>query len=471
MGDVRPPVEDSSPDAAHRGDAAGAGAPEEDEAGEREGPEPLPKLGSMQHERAALWVLVRYMPVLVGLVLALSFGSSVLYDNEDLAHCSWSTGGELLGAFGDFARLLLVPLFLASAILKRGARCLVRLVETAPHKVVLMDEAGKLHEIPKEAVRSVFTYPTGDGSQSIVIELSRGLFAFGMQGDRLTLSLEPEDAKRVTAVLGTEDVDVALATRSPRHGGVLLAVSLVLGTALGVGIFRALWTFVEHMPRASHYLPVVPDADRGWLSGLAITSMGVVHALLAWLSSPSDVTLGRDALRLKGAFGAREIPYASIESVTTGWHSFVIELENEERIERTWLSMDRQRLVGFVDALRGRVAEARDEVPVPSGLTRGSAPVTAWRESLRRRAATGAYRVGALDPDALVACVTGTAVPREVRIGAAIALSSGKSERDRERLRDAAAEVAHPRLRALYEQLAEGEAEDEEIEALLGSKR
>lgn len=434
-------------------------------------PEPLPKLGSLQHERTALWVLVRYMPVLVGLVLALSFGSSVLYDNEDLAHCSWSTGGELLGIFSDVARLLIVPIFLASALLKRGARCLVRLVDSTDQSVTFMDESGRLREIPKDAVRSVFAYPSGDGTTSLVLELSRGLFAFGMQGDRLTLTLEADDAKRVASVLGTEEIDVSLDTKSPRFGGMLIAFSLVVGTAIGVSIFRSMWGFVQHLPRASSYLPVVPDADHGWLGGLAITAMGVVHATLAWISSPSDVTLGRDGLRLKSAFGVREIPYADIDRVSTGWRSFTIELTDEERIEKSWLGVDPQRLAGFATALRAKIAAARDDVPVPSGLTRGSAPITEWRRELGRRVATSGYRVGALDPDALLACVTANAVPREVRIGAAIALSSGADARDRERLREAAGAVAHPRLRALYEQLAEGEAEDEEIEALLQAKR
>lgn len=481
MGDVDPDslerdsrdavLERDSRDAEPLSDAARDDGGSEDGDEELDAPRgPLPRLGSLQHERSALWVLVRYMPVLVGLVLALSFGSSVLYDNEDLAHCSWSTGGELLGAFADFARLLLVPLFLASALLKRGPRCLVRLVDATPAKVVFMDEGGRLREIPREAVRSVFSYPTGDGTTSLVLELSRGLFTLGMQGDKITLALEPEDAKRVSAALATEDVDVSLATKSPRFGGVLIALSLVLGTAIGVSLFRSMWGFVQHLPRASHYLPVIPDADRGWLGGLAITSMGVVHAVLAWLSAPGDMSLGRESLRLKGTFGAREIRYEDIESVSMGFRSFTLELTSEERVERTWLGLDRQKLVGFVDALRARIAEARDEFPVPSGLARGSAPITEWRRELGRRAATEGYRTGALDAETLARCAKARAVPREVRIGAAIALSSGRDDA-RTRLRELSADVTQPRLRALYEQLAEGEAEDDEIAALLDAKR
>jgi hypothetical protein len=293
----------------------------------------------------------------------------------------------------------------------------------------------------------------------------------GMQGDKLTLELDPADAKRVMKVFATDEVDIRLGTKSPRFGGVLIALSLVIGTAIGVSIFRSMWQFVQHLPRPSSYLPVVPDAERGWLAGLAITSMGVAHGVMAWLSSPGEIVLGPESLTLKSTLGPRTIAYRDIVGIATTWRGFVIELASEERIERTRLGIDPDRLAGFIDALRDRVAKARDEVPVPSGLERGSAQVTEWRRTLARRARAGAYRVGALDSETLLACVTGSAVPRDVRIGAAIALSSANEGHDRERLREAASDVAHPRLRALYEQLAEGEADDEDIEALLEAKR
>ena len=357
-----------------------------------------------------------------------------------------------------------------AAKLQEPASQLVRLIEVTDKQLLLEDEAGKLRAIPRDAVRSVFSFKSGN-MVSVAIELSRGLFLMGMQGDKLTLDLDPAEAARVMRAFATDEIDVRLGTKSTRFGGYLIALSLVIGTAIGLTLFRSMWGFVQHLPRPSSYLPVMPGADRGWLAGLAITSMGVVHAALAWLSSPGEMVLGPESLTLKGWLGARTVAYRDIEAISTTWRGFVIELDSEERIERNRFGVDRDRLHGFVDALRERVAKAHEDVPVPSGLGRGSANVTEWRRSLARRARTGDYRVGALDSENLIACVTGSSVPRDVRIGAAIALSSTPEGHDRQRLREVAGDVTHPRLRALYEQLAEGEAEDCDIEALLEAKR
>ena len=431
----------------------------------------LPRMGSLQHERTALWMLARYLPVLIGVVLSISFGSSVLYDTEDLAHGSWSAGGELLGVFSDFARLLLVPLFLFSALLRRGPRCLVRLVDVDAERIVLEDEGGKTRVIPRSAVHSLFSYANADGTTSVTLELSQGLFLLGLPGDRITLGLEHHEAKRIAAAFATEEVEVRLGTKSPRFGGLLAGTSLVLGALVGIAIFRGMWAHVQHLPKASYYIPIIPDAERGWLGGLAITAMGAVHALGAWLSSPSDVLLSEEGLTLKSWLGPRVIPFADIETIALDGRGFVIELTSEERIERSWLGADPDKLRGFVEAVRARVATAKEDVSVPSGLERGSDSIPGWRRALAQRAGASGYRVGALDTETLAACVTAPAVPREVRVGAAIALSSGPESEGKARLRELAEAVSQPSLRVLVEQLAEGEAEDEDIAYALRARR
>src|SRR5258708_11148988 len=110
----------------------------------------------LQHERYVLWVLVRYLPFVAGGVMALLFGASVLHDTEDIAHTSWSAGGEMLGTFADLGRALIVPFFALSALFRRGPRRALRLTSLDADGLAAEDEAGDAVRIPKSAVRSAF---------------------------------------------------------------------------------------------------------------------------------------------------------------------------------------------------------------------------------------------------------------------------------------------------------------------------
>src|SRR5262245_36118131 len=108
----------------------------------------LPSMAVLQHERFVLWVLVRYLPFVVGAVIVSLFGASVLHDSEDLAHLSWGAGGEFLGTYADLGRALLLPMFAISALLRRGQRRIIRLTEVSSERIIAEDEVGRLVEIP-----------------------------------------------------------------------------------------------------------------------------------------------------------------------------------------------------------------------------------------------------------------------------------------------------------------------------------
>jgi hypothetical protein len=108
-----------------------------------------------------------------------------------------------------------------------------------------------------------------------------------------------------------------------------------------------------------------------------------------------------------------------------------------------------------------------EEAPVPSGLERRDQSLREWERAIAARARIGQYRAGALDPAVLEGCLRSAATPRDVRVGAAIALANSIEPADRARLRLIAGELPQPSMRALVEQLAEGEAEEASIEAAL----
>lgn len=422
----------------------------------------------VQHERFVLWVLVRYLPYVIGGAIALLFGSSVVHDNQDLAHCSWAGGGDFLAVFADLGRVFLGPLFAASALFRRGIRRIVRIERLDAEGVFGVDETGRAIAIPKSAVRSVFRYALGDGTDAVVIETVAGVMRFGFPGDRITLTVDPATARELEAKLRTEEtVPVVLGTRAPRAGGAIAAASLVLGVLVGVLLYKWIAGVAHALPRAPSYLPVSADASAGWLGGLVITSVGLVHAVLATLVRPPPITLSADAVHVGGLL-AVNVSFKSIAQVSVRGRSLSLHLDDETVVTRRFLTVDPRKLEGLATEIRRRVAEASGaEAQVPSGLERRDQPVRDWERAIATRARAGRYRAGAFDPNELETCLRSAIAPRDVRVGAALALAHSIEPADRSRLRVVAEDLPPPSLRALVAQLADGEVEDEAIEAAL----
>ncbi|MFO0612434.1 MAG: hypothetical protein U0414_07595 [Polyangiaceae bacterium] len=421
----------------------------------------------VQHERFVLWVLVRYLPFVLGAAIVLLFGGSVVHDNQDLAHCSWAGGGDFLAVFGDLGRALLGPLFIASALFRRGFRRIVRIERLDDEGLHALDEAGKRLEIPKSAVRSVFRYAMGDGTDAVVLETASGVLRFGFTGDRITLTVDPATARKLEAHFATrESVPVALGTRSPRVGGAMAAASLVLGTLVGVLLYKWIAGVAHALPRAAYYLPVSPDANRGWLSGLTITSMGLVHAVLAMITRPPPISLSDEAVHI-GGFMRVTVSFRNIASVVVRGRTLTLHLDDDTSVTRRFLTVDQRKLEGLASEIRRRVAETTSAATVPAGLERRNQPVREWAQALAARARIGRYRDGAFDPAILESCLRSPVTPREVRVGAALALAHSGEPEARARLRVVADDLPPPSLRALVEELAEGEADEESITAAL----
>lgn len=420
----------------------------------------------VQHERFVLWVLVRYLPFVIGGAIVFLFGSSVLHDNQDLAHMSWAGGGDFLSVFSDLGRAILLPLFAASALFRRGFRRIVRIERLDDTGLTATDENGKPLEIPKDAVRSVFRYALGDGTDAVVLETSAGVGRFGVPGDKITLIVDPATARSLESRFRTEEtVPVGLGTRSPRVGGAIAALSMVGGVLVGMLVYKWLSSVAHALPRAAYYLPVSPDANKGWLAGLTLTSMGLVHAALAVLARPPAVTLSKDGVHFGGLLGVN-VAFDQIADVSIKGRSITLRLDDDTVITRRFLTVDPRKLEGLAAEIRTRVhARPAAEAAVPSGLERRDLSVREWQQAIATRARAGRYRAGAFDPAELESCLKSSVAPREVRVGAALALAAEPDARAR--LRVVADELPPPSLRALVEELAEGEADEASITAAL----
>lgn len=422
----------------------------------------------VQHERFVLWVLVRYLPFVVGAAIALLFGSSVVHDNQDLAHCSWAGGGDFLSVYADLGRPMLPLLFGASALFRRGRRSIVRIEALDEQGLRATDENGKTIVLPRDAIRSVFRYALGDGTDAVVLETSAGVLRFGMPGDRITLTVDPATARRIEAHFKTdESVPVGLGSRSPRVGGVIAALSLVGGTLMGVLLYKWVSGVAHALPRAAYYLPVSPDANRGWLAGLTVTSMGLVHAALALVVRPPPIALSKESVHIGGLLGVN-VAFDQIADVSVRGRSLTLRLADDTIIKRRFLTVDARKLEGLATEIRARVrATVGATGALPAGLERQNRSVREWERAIATRARAGRYRAGAFDPVELESCLRSPVAPRDVRVGAALALAHSTEPEDRARLRVVADELPPPSLRALVEELAEGEAEEASIAAAL----
>lgn len=425
--------------------------------------------GSMHYERTTLWVALRYTLVLIGAVLIACFGASVLYDNEDLAWCSWETGGGLLFEFASYAKLIGAPLLILSALLRRGARRLVRLTRETEEGIELTDEAGRRVAIPKSAVASSFLHTRSENADAatatLTLTLNEGRATFGMKGDQIVLTLPTKNALAIHAAFAQETTEADLSTRGYEIGGTVLGVSLALGIGLGVTAFRAMIEVVAKLPTPSHYLPVVENADRGWLWGLCLTGIGLVHAAISMLVAAPRVEVSSTEIRILGFLRTRIIPLRDVVAVSPVWQGFRLETEHGSSITVRRPGIDKTRALGLVDEVRRRID---DEAPlsIPAKLARGKTPIASWRATLAHQSQT--YRTAGLDDERLVQCVMSRRLPQDVRVGAALALAARE---ERERLREAAGDLGHKGLRSLVERLAEGEAEDALVESALVRRR
>jgi hypothetical protein len=126
-----------------------------------------------------------------------------------------------------------------------------------------------------------------------------------------------------------------------------------------------------------------------------------------------------------------------------------------------------------IEAIAARIRSALAAFRAGEGdyarvLERATQPVDAWLERLRALArGGGGYRELALADEELGRVVSDPKAPADVRVGAAVVLSSREDAAVRERVRIAADTAASPRLRVALESVASGSIDESAVAAAL----
>jgi hypothetical protein len=418
-----------------------------------------PPIGSYRHQVRALASLARYVPVFIGVVLATAFTLSVMRDDPDTASQAWVVGSELLGLFGGFGLVALPFIFLATAALRRGR--VKPIVEVSVEQRDLhLHSATHTLLVPRERIRSASAFAKKDRVE-IGIELDGGL----TDGDHLVLDLPEKQARGVIECVVGEAPEFDLTRTRYGLGIVLWGVSVLLGGALANALLSEIIESLARMPR------LIPTAEHidGWRFGLLVTASGVVNAILNAFVAPASIKVGVDGLRIRTPLRRRFVPYETIRSVSAHRGMLVV-----ERIgKRSPIRVIAFGVASEILAAVARTAHERLGHRAPMGdLVPPSEPkaVRRWREALLGRADGVTYRSSPVSDEALADAVHALGVPASGRVAAAAVLASRGSEDDRERIRIAASSVADDATRTLIERIAEIEADEDTVDAIIASE-
>ena len=215
-----------------------------------------------------------------------------------------------------------------------------------------------------------------------------------------------------------------------------------------------------------------------------------VHALVSFLvvraTRNTEVTVGLDAVVVRGPFRRRVIPWSRIQDITHDLTSVTLHLTPPAGEDRA--ASVRLRLPGWSDqssaaALATRLEEARalrSEVAdenLGDKLARAGRPLKDWRASVASLLDGNAlaYRSAAVRVETLRTLAASPSTPAEQRLAAALAIGSAGDRAARAAVRASAGSVVSRRLRialrealketpdekAIEEALAEAESEPE----------
>ncbi|AUX25033.1 hypothetical protein SOCEGT47_055750 [Sorangium cellulosum] len=391
------------------------------------------------------WLLILFSAarLIVPLAEPLAFGLVMLF----------ATLGAVLGLLG-LACLIYTPFAWLRAVVGSSGAAVVRV-----GGALSIEHSGDRSSFPLASLTSARLSSSG-GEVALRTD----------DGDIIRVRLdEPGDAERLLGAIATGR---ARGTWSAR----LYDAPLPLGRRLFVGV-AALVTLVCW---------AVIDLD------VAI-SLGVVTGVAAWAlaallregSGRRVLVVGHDGVSIRSDGGERFISFRSIERVDETCLGVELVLRGGEEVAltivppqllrdptETGLSMvlaewRREHLLGL---LRKRIG--RDD-PEAGGagalLERRGRPAPAWRAALRcLMAEAGAdYRTAKLTREQALAVLEDGGAPAELRIGAALALSSARDRATAERLRIAAEGCASCDVRIALEQAADGEVDEGTLDRAL----
>ena len=216
---------------------------------------------------------------------------------------------------------------------------------------------------------------------------------------------------------------------------------------------------------------------------LAVAALGfaflIIRRSFAYIRRGAAV-VGRDGVTIREKGKERFLSFANLRGVSLGTHAHTrratVEVSTEsdtfELLCGTFAADD----PGTVEALRRRIERAWHAYQGDDADDRGlhllerrGRSAADWREALAALVQEKAdYRGARLNPVHLVEAAEDATLPVERRLGAAVALSTRDADIEvKRRLRVAADVCAHPQLRVVLDQTADGELEEEALEEAL----
>lgn len=395
---------------------------------------------------------MRYLPIFAGVILATAFSLSVLTDGGDVARAAWTTGEELLGMFGGFGLVALPAIFVASAFARRGVAKKIFAVRVQPRGIDLYVEGGKRVHLAAARVRGGFVDDLGEDRLRVSLELAGGV----TDGDRVVIEAGRGEAEPFLRLIGPAP-RFELGADAWRWGAALSGVSILAGWILGSMLF-------ERVKHAVAHIGITQPDGAGFSIGTTIAAIGLVRGLLALAVTAREVTVGIDGIRIEGALRKRFVSFESIARAAADRFGVALDLRSGERIRLGSPVVDAARARTLSALIAERLTDAAPSSPrVPLALHEGE--VKAWRQAIEETTRGSGYRSSSLSSEALSLSLEAPGLSAEERVATAIALLARGEEPHR--IRIAAASMADESTKAALERLAEGEADDEALEALL----
>lgn len=420
-------------------------------------------VGTYRFELRAIGLMVRYLPVFVGVVLAASFTMSVLCDSPDIAKAAWRAGADLVGLYGGFGVIALPGIFAATSRWRRGKPCAVTWAGLLSDDLVIDFTRRRSVHIPAERIRSAYAYPLQSGRARLSLELAGGL----NDGDRIDLELDADFAEPIVRRFAANASLFDLAREGASVGAVIHALAIALGAitssvAMGrIEAAAATWPFDPTATSPSTF---------GWSLGLGVAAAGFFHGALSLAVSPPSVAVGVDGIRVEGLLRRRFIPFTSITNVRESRWGIALELTAGGVLRVFAPGAGDARLGALVSAIRARLGQVDTaHAPLSARCTGVPRSVQEWRDAIDQRQNAASYRaMGASDED-LASSLMAPDTPREARLAAAATLATRRGPWARLKIRVAAESIAEDTTRALLERLAEDEADLESLDAAMGA--
>lgn len=395
----------------------------------------------------------------------------------------YGSGALTVGlALGSLALIALSILLVGSSFGETLGRGLSRFLILACASTSLVSVVAELRGVKLRVRRVGEELHTRFGKLSLA-DVEKGAFAPGKERRSLQLSFKrkrtltlamPSDAaaRELLAQAGVSQDQQRLELPLSKPSSKLLAMMISLLVALPVAGYltaAGVWALATLLPTFDGSLEprafwsVLVGASLFWV----VLSAGIMR-LVEKVTAAPDLTVGDDAVTIRGFRQDRDIPLSAIRRARVERRGLAIDLLDGSCVRvRLGLTGDATKLAAAAAGIayaQKRRTEPRGEERLPVTYLRGGRGVRDWHSDLRRRLVEGRgeYRQAQAPSDVFRGVIERPDPDREELLGAALGLRIAEPEEASDKLRVAARRIASPELRAALLAIAEGEEAEAE---------